>query len=332
MKRAKDVILNSFIFNYTSRQQILYQQMIYAYYGLPADYLETYRTNIEKVTAEQAAQAAKKYIHPDRLTLLVVGKAEDFDQPLDSLGTVTELDISIPPPPDTGPEVAKSPASLAAGKAIFDRIVATTGGSDPDGVGGYRGAGSMELTMPQGSMALGLEVLVVYPDRMRMVMKTPMGDQLVAIDGDSGFASAGGQSQELPPGAVAEQRESLNRDLFFLVANRDDPALETLAAGSDEVDGTACDRLQLTYHETKTTFCVAEDGRVLESSYQGDHPFNRTPGAIVAVYSDFHDVDGRPVAFRESQTFNGDPVIDLTWESFELNPEVDDDAFAKPGS
>ncbi|HET9298705.1 MAG TPA: pitrilysin family protein, partial [Candidatus Polarisedimenticolaceae bacterium] len=40
IKRAKDGILNSFIFNYDSRAEVLGQQMVYAYHGLPANFLE----------------------------------------------------------------------------------------------------------------------------------------------------------------------------------------------------------------------------------------------------------------------------------------------------
>ncbi|HZN53724.1 MAG TPA: pitrilysin family protein [Candidatus Polarisedimenticolaceae bacterium] len=99
MKHAKDSILNSFIFNYDSRAGILAQQMSYAYYGLPANYLETYRSNIEKVTKDDVVRVAKKYVHPDDLTLLVVGRASDFPKPLDSMGSVTPVDITIPKRP-----------------------------------------------------------------------------------------------------------------------------------------------------------------------------------------------------------------------------------------
>ncbi len=101
MKTAKDSILNSFIFNYDSRAGILAQQMSYAYYGLPSNYLETYRTNVEKVTKDDVVRVAKKYVHTDDLTLLIVGKAADFPKPLDTLGKVTTLDITIPKKPTT---------------------------------------------------------------------------------------------------------------------------------------------------------------------------------------------------------------------------------------
>ena len=99
LSQAKESILNAFIFNYDSRAGILAQQMNYAYYGLPSNYLETYRSNIEKVTKDDVVRVAKKYVHTDELAILVVGKAADFPKPLDTLGKVTTVDITIPKKP-----------------------------------------------------------------------------------------------------------------------------------------------------------------------------------------------------------------------------------------
>jgi hypothetical protein len=41
-------------------------------------------------------RVAKKYVHPDRLAILVVGNAKDFDRNLSTFGKVTNIDISIP--------------------------------------------------------------------------------------------------------------------------------------------------------------------------------------------------------------------------------------------
>ena len=97
--QAKESILNAFIFNYDSRAGILAQQMTYAYHGLPVNYLEMYRSNIEKVTKDDVVRVAKKYIHVDDLSILVVGRAADFPKPLDTLGKVTNVDITIPKKP-----------------------------------------------------------------------------------------------------------------------------------------------------------------------------------------------------------------------------------------
>jgi zinc protease len=42
-------------------------------YGLPEDYFDTYRERVRSVTAEQVQAAARKYLKPDELQLVVVG-------------------------------------------------------------------------------------------------------------------------------------------------------------------------------------------------------------------------------------------------------------------
>ena len=104
IKRAKDAILNSFIFNLDSPDKILRERMAYEFYGYPLDYLEKFRAGVEKVTAADVARVAAKYLHKDKLAVLVVGNPAEFDKPLSSLGPVTNIDITIPPPPGEQPE------------------------------------------------------------------------------------------------------------------------------------------------------------------------------------------------------------------------------------
>jgi len=99
VKHAKDSILNSFVFNFDSPDKVLRERMAYEFYGYPADFLEKFRTEVEKVTPADVARVAAKYLHKDQLAVLVVGNAKDFDKPLSSLGPVTTVDITIPPPP-----------------------------------------------------------------------------------------------------------------------------------------------------------------------------------------------------------------------------------------
>ena len=97
--RAKDSILNAFVFNFDTPDKVLRERMAYEFYGYPADFLERYRAGIEKVTTADVARIIPKYLHKDQLAVLVVGNTADFDKPLSSLGQVTDVDISIPPPP-----------------------------------------------------------------------------------------------------------------------------------------------------------------------------------------------------------------------------------------
>ncbi|MFC6644465.1 M16 family metallopeptidase [Granulicella cerasi] len=99
LKRAKDDLLNSFIFRFDDTEKILAQQITLAVYGYPADFLERYRAGIEKVTAEDVSRVANKYVQPEKLSIVVVGNPAELDPPLSKLGPVTTLDISIPGAP-----------------------------------------------------------------------------------------------------------------------------------------------------------------------------------------------------------------------------------------
>src|SRR5438270_2413630 len=96
--KAKDSILNSFIFSFDSKEKVLGERMSYEFYGYPQDSLERYRAGIEKVTPEDVNRVAKKYVHPEKLAVLVVGNARDFDRDLATFGKVTPIDIRIPAP------------------------------------------------------------------------------------------------------------------------------------------------------------------------------------------------------------------------------------------
>ena len=112
IKRAKDSILNSFVFNFDSPEKVLRERMAYEFYGYPADFLDRYRTGVEKVTAADVARIAAKYLHKDQLAILVVGNTAEFDKPLASLGPVTDVDITIPPPPGQASEPAAENKSV----------------------------------------------------------------------------------------------------------------------------------------------------------------------------------------------------------------------------
>ena len=99
IKRAKDAILNSFIFRFDSPEKVLQEKMAYEFYGYPLDFLERYQVEIQKVNKEDVARVATKYLHREQMPVLVVGNSNEFDKPLSTLGPVTKIDITIPPPP-----------------------------------------------------------------------------------------------------------------------------------------------------------------------------------------------------------------------------------------
>ena len=104
LTRAKDDILNTFLFRYDTKEKVLAERERLEFYGYPADYLETYEAALRKVTLADLTAAAKKHIHPDQLAVLVVGNESEIKPPLDTLnlGPVHAIDITIPQPGGAG--------------------------------------------------------------------------------------------------------------------------------------------------------------------------------------------------------------------------------------
>ena len=98
MKRAKDAILNSFVFNFDTPEKVLLERMAYEFYGYPADFLERYRAGVEKVTTADVARVATKYLLKEQFPVLVVGNSAEFDKPLSALGPVVPVDTAISSP------------------------------------------------------------------------------------------------------------------------------------------------------------------------------------------------------------------------------------------
>lgn len=93
LKSAKDSIINSFIFGFTTPAAVATQRARLEYYGYPDTYLENYRNNILQVTKQDVLAAARKYLSPDIFKIVVVGNSGRFDKPLTTFGPVRELDL-----------------------------------------------------------------------------------------------------------------------------------------------------------------------------------------------------------------------------------------------
>lgn len=94
---AKESVLNSFVFNFEDKSEILARLMRYEYYGYPADFLFRYQQGVNATTTADVQRVAKQYLQPEQLVTLVVGNATAIQPPLTELeARVIPVDITIP--------------------------------------------------------------------------------------------------------------------------------------------------------------------------------------------------------------------------------------------
>jgi zinc protease len=225
IKRAKDSILNSFVFNLDSPGKVLHERMTYEFYGYPADFLERFRSAVEKVQVADVTRVAAKYVHKDQLAVLIVGNTADFDKPITTLGEVKNIDITIPPPPGEKAEVpaVKPTASNPEGKALAAKVVEAMGG-----LAKLQSVKSLQANLTEkdaeGGAPSSVEVTIIFPDRMHVQVQTAQGPLAIVVTPDLGFVSAAAMGvRDLPPPQKAETVQQIQRDMIYIGQHLNDP-------------------------------------------------------------------------------------------------------------
>ena len=91
VKRAKDAIINSFVFRFPTPFDLITERASYEYYGYPADYLDNYVEKLAEVDPAAVLAVSKELFKPDDAMIFVIGNSKKFDKPLSDFGPVTEL-------------------------------------------------------------------------------------------------------------------------------------------------------------------------------------------------------------------------------------------------
>ncbi len=245
LQLAKDNYLNSFVFNFDTRQEIVSRMMTYAYYDYPLDFLNQVREGVQAVDANDVHRVAEKYLRPDDMKILAVGNGADFGRPLADLGEVETLDVTIPTGREPAPEATEE--TLSEGQDLFRKAVEALGGQEAfAAIRTIRQAMTIANVIPGGGqMEMDAMQYVAYPDRMRAEMSLPggMGSIVVVIDGDESMADLP-DGLPIDPSEIIEQYKSqMDRDMISMLG-RDDMVVQYL--GQEELyDGRTADVLSI---------------------------------------------------------------------------------------
>lgn len=333
LKVAKESILNSFVFNFDTTGEIIRRLMTYEYYGYPRDFLDKFKVNIEKVTADDVLRAAKANLKPDNLVILAVGRQQDFDQPLTALGEVKTVDIAIPAPKAATAEAPPATGeSLARGRLLIEKAAAARGGLEAlQSVRDVTILSRLKQETPAGTLDLTVKTYLVLPDKYRQDAVTPFGDISLILDGNSGWQKGPQGSRPAPPAFVESIRKNLARNIDRLLpeilsGNRAAQFLETAT-----LEGRPVDIVLVTdaSGEGMRLFVDQETGYVVKQEYQSPTP--EGPVTEERIFSDFRTVNGLVLPHKTVVLQNGRQTSDAAVVNIEINTGVDPALFAPPG-
>jgi predicted Zn-dependent peptidase len=336
LKRAIDGFMNSSVFDYDTRDEILARALRYEYYNYPQDFIEQLMEGIRKVTKADVLRVARKYLRPDEFTIVVVGRPEDFDKPLDTLGSVAEVDITIPLPSTSEPAPEASEGDIAKAKEILSEVIEAYGGLQKlKAVRNLAAKGAVTAAQtPMGPLAMEMTQYSVFPDKTRIVMQVPqLGELSYVYDGQSAWMSAehalAQQIQPLNAVQAEEFRKSAYRDTIVLLPKLAEGDTPVQYVGAAEVNGKPADVIRVTqpngeplklFIDPKTRYIVKKEYRIVGEE---------GPVAEEEFTDDYREVAGVRIGFHITTYRNGELYSEVQVTEAMINTEIDASMFEK---
>ena len=329
LKQAIDGFMNSSVFDYDTKGEILSRALRYEYHEYPQDFVEQLMAGIREVTKADVRRVAAQYLHPDKFTLIAVGKASDFDKPLNTLGDVTEVDITIPSPsPEPVPEAGEE--DVAKAKMILADVVEAYGGLDKlKGVKNIVTRGKMVVNTAGGMMELDGEVTIVLPTKARADLSMPGMRMSRIYDGQSAWIVMPQGVQPLPAAFVEEGKKEIFRDSIPLLAYISHGETSAQYLGAEDVKGKMTDVILVsnTPADSLKLFIDQETKHIIKKEYQG--LTEQGPAEREEFLDDYREVSGVMVAFHTVLVDNGEQSAEITFSEVIINAEVDESLFEK---
>lgn len=330
LKIAKDTYLNSFVFQFDSKNEIINRMMTYDYYGFPQDFLQTAKTKIEQLTANDILDVAKRRFKPDQMHLVVVGNQANFDEPLSNFGEVNEIDITIPSG-EVEEEIAINEETLARGKELLTKALTKCGGIDNfKRIKSFSSKSTFTLVLPQGEIALETSSIAVLPDKSKDIMTTPMGEIISCRNGETGWVQQAGQIMDQPADQIADAKEEEFRNSIMMFQNSAD--LQVVFVKSSEFKGTPVEIVKVISPDGQKSFKLALDAKSfmpLAQMYFGETMMG--PANLINTVSDYKEVNGVKIPHNIFiETDDGTKIGEVAIKSFKINPAIDESEFNKP--
>jgi len=329
LETAKEIVLNQLVFELSSKEKILRRRAFYEFYGYPGDFLERYQQRVRALTANDLLETAQRRIHADRIATVVVGLKEDFAEPIEDLGPVTELDIAIPAPASRVQVPPPTAAALERGRAILDAAAAAHGADAWAGFRSIRLQGRGTLSMMGQTLPITLGELRVPPERRWSRLNIGgMAELVTALDGDRGWVRTPQGTSELTGDDLKDEKLERLREPGYFLAHRAELSWQALEP--KVVDGTPCEAVYARESAVQdwVLYFDAATHLLRAMEYAGRGP--QGPVHAEARYSDYREVSGARMYHAQLTLHDGQEFMRLQLDRIDVNVPVEEGLFRRP--
>lgn len=352
---AQAYLTGSFPLTIETPGAIALQVLNAVFYGLDLQELQTYRERVNSITPEDIQRVAQQYLHPDRLSIVLVGDANVFAKQLPAVGfeqveriPLTELDLAAPnlrrrAAPGVGGGYVpasyvvtrRAPAQAAAAqddatRALIARAIAAKGGLERlRSIRTVKSESDLVFATPSGDAKVSATAYVRYPGQFRIDATGPDGLRVQAFDNGVVWVGDGKTAEEAPAPIAASLRAGVQRDTVALLLALADGKVRAKRTADVTVKGDALAALDVELPGSGSmTLLFDQNGLLHQLRYGGaggEPPTEET-------FSDYRAVDGVQVAYQLSVKRDGQFPIRRTLRTFEMNAPIDPSLFRKPAT
>jgi zinc protease len=313
LETARQTALNSLVFAFDTRAKTLGRLLNYEYFGYPKDFIDRYQKGLEIVTRADVLRVAREHVHSGDLTVVAVGKADEFQKSLATLGLpVSSIDLTIPEP-KAEPAPKGDAAGAEEGKQLFERVQQAVGGAE-------KLAAVKDMVevaeFHRDPSAPGVDMKRtdkwVAPSYLREDTQMPFGVVSLYTDGKTAWMASAQGSGPLPPEQMKPVRDKLLR-LYFAMLLGDLPGRTVSLTGDGALD------ISDGQGDTVRLFIDQKTGLPAKVEYTTPSMGGAPPATIDETFDGFEEVNGIQAPNRITITQDGKKYAAVIVQSLKIN-------------
>jgi predicted Zn-dependent peptidase len=314
LQDTKDRFLNSLVFRYDSKSQILNERISNEYNGLSEDAFDKLVEGIKATTVEDVQRVAREYMNPDQVQILVVGNKAEIGDQLDKYGNVNELDITIPQPATDEPQEAGDAAQGEEWlKNMAEAIVEP--GTEVESI---TTVGEQTINSPMGEIAVSGTVNINFVENSQnAVLNTPQGQIEINVADGKGTQKLGSQEFPMPPAQVQQVQNEIKRSYMSIAIDRS--AVDAEYMGTETIGEKEYVKLKINFESPVTYYLDPATSLPMMSTYSQFNPQAGGNQTVKTEYSDWRTVDGVTYAFVTTSYADDEKASSSKTESLEVN-------------
>jgi hypothetical protein len=314
LETARQAALNSLVFAFDTKAKTLGRLLNYEYFGYPKDFIDRYQRGLEAVTRADVLRVSEQHIHPNDMTIVAVGRADEFEKSVATLGLpVSSIDLTIPPPKTVASKKKTDAASAQKALDLLHRAQQAAGGADKlAAITDMIEVAELHLDPSAGRALVKRIDEWLAPSYFREDSQLPFGSLSIYSDGKTGWMSSPRGVGPMPPEPLKQVRGRLLRiyPRLLLSDRAKDRTVSLLDDNTLEIADSQGESVRVSF-DSKT-------GLPTKLEYSGAQ-ISGPPTTVDETLDSFEEVDGLKVPNHITITQNGQKYGTLEVQEVKFN-------------